>query len=207
MRVSFPASWKTRANSILKFITSFIYCEIEEQRVFGCVELVPQEEHPRNGSPKDVYPPGIGEEFITRVAEEIDGSVAQKIFQDYCRTESRILGVLSSLGEFLLKSHFVVQCGNIPGTSRDFRRNQELDEDRSQNDTNPEADDTENGTPHTAVPETIAVLYKYKTHLKWNLVQRRQLVSVWSSSTWVFLRLWKLLVFPMLLNWKLTFWC
>ena len=73
--------------------------------------------------------------YSTQVPEEIVGNVTKKISQEFCRTDSRILGALSKLDEFLLNAQFRVQSGNAPGTSWDTNReNQERNEDPSQYD-------------------------------------------------------------------------
>ena len=67
----------------------------------------------------------------------------KKLTQEFSRTESRILGALSKLDEFVLNPQVTVQSGTVPGTSRNVKtENQEPTEDRSQNDPRPEVDES-----------------------------------------------------------------
>ena len=58
------------------------------------------------------------EEYITQVSEEIEGRVTKILSQEFSRTESRILGSLSKLDEFLLNPQIRSFSGTVPGTSR-----------------------------------------------------------------------------------------
>ena len=46
--------------------------------------------------------PGMAQEYISQVSEEIEGRVTRKLFKEFSLTESRVLGALSELDEFLL---------------------------------------------------------------------------------------------------------
>ena len=59
-------------------------------------------ENTRNNQSQNTLNPGMAEELITQVSEEIKGRVTKKLSQEFSRTESRILGALSKLDEFLL---------------------------------------------------------------------------------------------------------
>ena len=48
----------------------------------------------------------MAEEYINQVSEEIEGSFTKNFFQEFSRTESRILAALSKLDEFLLNHKF-----------------------------------------------------------------------------------------------------
>ena len=68
----------------------------------------------------------------------IEGRVTKKQSQEFSRTESRILGALSKLDEFLLNPQKRIFCGTTPGTFRTTDvENQETSADRSQNDLHP----------------------------------------------------------------------
>ena len=54
-------------------------------------------ENTRDNQSQNTLNPGMAEEYITRVSEEIEGRVTKKVSQDFSRTESRILGALSKL--------------------------------------------------------------------------------------------------------------
>ena len=97
-----------------------------------------QEEHPRNGQSRNTSVPRINEEYMTQVSEEIEGRVTKKLSQEFSRTESRILGALSKLNEFLSNPQIRTHSGTVPGTLRNTNvENQEPNEDRSQDDPHP----------------------------------------------------------------------
>ena len=99
-----------------------------------------QEKNPRNGQSRNTSVPRIDEEYITQVSEEIEGRVTKKLSQEFNRTESRILGALSKLDEFLLNQQITRHSGTVPGTFRNTNvENQGKNQDDSQSDTHPEA--------------------------------------------------------------------
>ena len=55
------------------------------------------QESARNSLSQNTFVPGMIEEYITQVSAEIEGMVTEKLFQEFSRTESRVLGVLSKL--------------------------------------------------------------------------------------------------------------
>ena len=60
-----------------------------------------QKYHRKNQSQNSAAP-GITEDYIAQVFEKIEGRVTEKLSQEFIRTESRTLGALSKLDEFLL---------------------------------------------------------------------------------------------------------
>ena len=60
------------------------------------------QECPRNNQSQISAAPGITKDNIAKVSEEIVGKVTKKLSQEFGKTESRILGALSKLNEFLL---------------------------------------------------------------------------------------------------------
>ena len=88
------------------------------KRKLAAVTRETQEEHPRNGQSRNTSVPRINEEFTTQVSEEIEGRVIKKLSQEYSRTESRILGALSKLDEFLLNQQIQTHSGTVSGTFR-----------------------------------------------------------------------------------------
>ena len=99
-----------------------------------------QEENPRNGQSRNTSVPRINEECITQVFEEVERRVTKKLSQEFSRTESRILGALSKLDEFLLNQLITMHSETVPGTSRNTNmENQGTKEDDSQCDPHPEA--------------------------------------------------------------------
>ena len=61
-------------------------------------------EHPENSHTQNTFFPGITEEYITQISEEIEGGSLEKLSQEFSRTESRTSCALSNLDEFLLNS-------------------------------------------------------------------------------------------------------
>ena len=109
------------------------------KRKLAAVTRETQEENPRNGQSRNTSVPRINEEYITQVSEEIEARVTKKLSQEFNRTESRILGTLSKLDEFLLNQQIRTHSGTVPGTFRNTNvENQGTNEDESQSDPHPE---------------------------------------------------------------------
>ena len=60
------------------------------------------QEYQRNSQSQNSSAPRITEEYTAQVSEEIEGRVTKKLSQEFSRKESRILGALPKLDEFLL---------------------------------------------------------------------------------------------------------
>ena len=72
------------------------------------------------------------EDYITQVAEEIEGRVTRKLSQEFNRIENRTLGALARLEDFLMHPFFQGHSGTTPETSRNmFRINQVTNVDDS----------------------------------------------------------------------------
>ena len=79
------------------------------------------------------------QDFLTQVSEEIEVIVTKKLSQEFSRTESRILGALSRLDEFILNPQAPVHSETVPEVSWNSNiENQGINEDLSQNDPHPE---------------------------------------------------------------------
>ena len=76
------------------------------------------QENARKGQSQNTFVPGMTVEDITQASEEIEGRITKKLFQEFSRTESRILVVLSKLDEFLLNPQVRTCSGTVSGTSR-----------------------------------------------------------------------------------------
>ena len=114
--------------------------KLRNKRKLAAVTRETQEENPRNGQSRNTSVPRINEEYITQVSEEIEGRVSKKLSQEFSRTESRILGALSKLDEFLLNQQITTHSETVPGTFRNTNvENQGTNEDDSQSDPHPEA--------------------------------------------------------------------
>ena len=93
------------------------------------------QESPRNSLSQNTIIPGMTEEYMTKVLEEIEGRVTEKLSKKFSRTESRNLCALSKLDEFLLNPQVTTCSEIVPGTSRNSDlENWEPTRDRSQND-------------------------------------------------------------------------
>ena len=112
---------------------------LRNKRKLTAVTRETQEEHPRNGQSRNTSVPRINEEYISQVSEEIEGRVIKKLSQQFSRRESRILGALSKLEEFLLNPQIRTHSGTVPGTFRNTDVvSQGTNEDDSQSDPHPE---------------------------------------------------------------------
>ena len=113
---------------------------LSKKRKLEAVTRETQEEHRRNGQSRNTSVPGNNEEVITKVSEEIEGRVSKRLSQEFNRTESRILGALSKLEEFLLNQQITTHSRTVPGTFRNTNvENQGTTENDSQSDPHPEA--------------------------------------------------------------------
>ena len=97
-------------------------------------------ENKRNNQSQNTIIPGIAEEYFTKVSEEIEERVTEKLSKEIRRKESRILGALSELDEFLLNPQVQACSVAVPGTSGNNKpENREPIGDRSLGDPCPEA--------------------------------------------------------------------
>ena len=76
------------------------------------------QEYARNNESQNPAAPGITEDYIARVSEKIEGRVTKNLSEEFSRTESRILGALSKLDEFLLNPQIRTFSGTTPEHSR-----------------------------------------------------------------------------------------
>ena len=98
--------------------------------------------------------PRSQEDYITQVSEEIEGRVTKKFSQEFSRTESRILGTLARLDDFLMNPLIQGHSGTATETSRNvFSTSQGPNEDDSQTDPHPEAGIFHNQTTQNSGPE------------------------------------------------------
>ena len=98
-------------------------------------------ESTRSGRSQNILDPKLTQDYISQVSEEIEGRVTKKLSKEFSKTESRILGALSKLDEFLLNPQ-VRTCSVVaPGTSRSNNlENQVTNEDRPSDDPGPEVE-------------------------------------------------------------------
>ena len=96
-------------------------------------------ENTRNSQSQNALDPGMAGEYNAQVSEEIEERVNEKLSKEFSRTESRILGALSKLDEFLLHSQVRTCSVAVPVTSRNNNsENWERTGDRSLDDPCPE---------------------------------------------------------------------
>ena len=92
----------------------------------------------RSSRGRNVLDPELTQDYISQVSEEIEGGVTKKLSKEFNQTESRILGALSKLDEFLLNPQ-VRTCSVFQGAYTDANsENREIHGDRSSNDPYPE---------------------------------------------------------------------
>ena len=72
----------------------------------------------RSSRGQNALDPELSRDYISQVSEEIEGRVTKKLSKEFSKTESRILGALSKLDEFLLNPQVRTCSMAIPGTSR-----------------------------------------------------------------------------------------
>ena len=71
-----------------------------------------------NSRGRNVLDPELTQDYISQVSEEIEGRVTKKLSKEFNKTESRILGALSKLDEFLLNPKVRTCSVTAHGTSR-----------------------------------------------------------------------------------------
>ena len=93
----------------------------------------------RGSRERNVLDPELTQDYISQVSEEIEGRVSKKPSEEFNKTESRILGALSKLDEFLLNPQVRTCFLAAHGTSRNSNsENRGTHGDRSSNDPYPE---------------------------------------------------------------------
>ena len=98
-------------------------------------------ENTRSGRTQSILDPELTQDYISQVSEEIEGRVTIKLSKEFSRTETRILGALSKLDEFLLNPQVRTCSVAVPGTSRSSNlENQGTNEDRPSDDPGPEVE-------------------------------------------------------------------
>ena len=98
-------------------------------------------ESTRSGRTQSILDPELTQDYISQVSEEIEGRVTKKPSMEFSRTESRILGALSKLDEFLLNPQVRTYSVAVQGASRSSNlENQGTNEDRPSDDPGPEVE-------------------------------------------------------------------
>ena len=93
----------------------------------------------RGNRGRNVLDPELTQDYISQVSEEIEGRVTKKLSKELNKTESRILGALSKLDDFLLNPQVRTCSVAAHGTSRNGNSgNREIHGDHFSNDPYPE---------------------------------------------------------------------
>ena len=89
----------------------------------------------RSSRAQNILDPEPTQDYISQISEEIEGRVTKKFSKEFSKTESRILGALSKLDEFLLNPQVRTCSVAVPGTSWNTNwENRETTGDRSSDD-------------------------------------------------------------------------
>ena len=124
----------------------------------------------RGSRGRNVLDPELTQDYISQVSEEIEGRVTKKLSKEFNKTESRILGALSKLDEFLLNPQ-VRTCSVVQGASRSANsENREIHGDRSSNDPYPEGGYFSHHSGQLNSPEADMVTQNY-SHTYPSLIQ------------------------------------
>ena len=92
-------------------------------------------ERTRSGRTQSILDPELTQDYISQVSVEIEGRVTKKLSREFSRTESRILGALSKLDEFLLNPQVRTCSVAVLATSRSSNlENQGTNEERPSDD-------------------------------------------------------------------------
>ena len=75
-------------------------------------------ESTKNSRVQSTLDPDLTQDYISQVSEEIEGRVTRKLSEEFSKTESRILGALSKLDEFLLNPQVRTCSVAVQGPSR-----------------------------------------------------------------------------------------
>ena len=111
-------------------------------------------ENTGNRRAQNVLDPELTHDYISQVSEEIKGRVTKKLSKEFSRTESRILGALSKLDEFLLNPQVRTCSVAVPGTIRNENsENRETTGDRSSDNPYPEVGCFPHHSGHLNSPE------------------------------------------------------
>ena len=125
-----------QSSQLLRFLpSSRTMATFRKERKLAAMARETHKEYPRNNQSQTSAAPGIAEDYIAQVSEEIEGGVTMRLSQKFSRTVSGILGALSKFDKFLLYPQIRTFSGTIPGIFRNAEvENQEPSGDRSQND-------------------------------------------------------------------------
>ena len=134
-------------------------------------------ESTRSSRAQNTLDPELTQDYISQVSEEIEGRVTEKLSKEFSRTESRILGALWKLDEFLLSPQVRTCSVAVPGTSRSNNsENRETTGDRSSDDPCPEVRSCSHYSGHLNSPEVEVYPHRYTALI----VLYHAILHVWS---------------------------
>ena len=97
-------------------------------------------ENTRNSPSQNTLDAEMAQEYISQFSEKIEGRVSKKLSKEFNRTDSRILGALYELDDFLLNPQVRICSVAVPRTYRNSdSRSRDPTGDRSPNDPCPKA--------------------------------------------------------------------
>ena len=129
---------KIQSSSLIKLFPSLMATLRNKRKLAAVSRETP--ESTRNSRGQNTLDPDLTQDYISQVSEEIEARVTKKLSKEFSRTESRILGALSKLDEFLLNPQVRTCSVAVPGTSRSNNsENRETTGDRSSGDPCPKA--------------------------------------------------------------------
>ena len=149
----------------------------------------------RSSRGQTVLDPELTQDYISQVSEEIKGRVTKKLSKEFSKTESRILGALSKLDEFLLNLQVRTCSLAVQGTSRNANsENRETHGDRSSDDPYPKVGYFPHHSGQLNSPETETISHMvtetYPHSCKKTFVEAgheinwRGIHSVWTTNKW-----------------------
>ena len=94
-------------------LSSKVMATLRNKRKLAAVSTETQKSA-KDSQSQNTFVPGMTEEYITQVSEEIEARVTKKLSQELSRTELHILGALSKLDEFLLNPQVRTCSGTVP---------------------------------------------------------------------------------------------
>ena len=128
----------------------------------------------RSSWAQNALDPESTENYISQVSEEIEGRVTKKLSKEFSKRESRILGALSKLDEFLLNPQVRTCSMAVAGTSRHTNlENRETTGDRSSDNPYPEVGyflhhSGQLNAPQTEInPHSIYLILHWEYHQNW----------------------------------------
>ena len=140
----------------------------------------------------------MAQEYISEVSEEVEGRGTKKLSKEFSGTESRILGALSKLDEFLLNRQVRTCSVAVPGTSGNSNsENREPTGDRSLDDPCPKVGFSSHHSGNVNSPEMDAYPHTYnqvcfmRTHrsLEPQPMFEKQVFNCIKTTSWKFIKL------------------